>query len=188
MDEHDVVRRVAAAYLMAARAHADQQRRGFGAVPYINHPAEVADLVARAGATANEVIAAVLHDVVEDSDVTEVELEAGFGTEVARIVAELTNPPEWEALPKLEMKTRQADHVARTSRSARRIKIADQTSNLRDILRDPSAWDRDRGRDYITGSSRVVEACRGTDAWLEAQFDEIKLAADAAFSPGIRQA
>ncbi len=167
----DDLRNLARAYHLAARSHARQRRKGAGRVPYVNHVIEVADLVAQAGAPAEVVMAAVLHDVVEDSEVGSAELAEVFGARVARLVEALTNPPEWEDLPKLEMKTRQAAHVGAADADVKLIKIADQTSNLHDIAREPEAWKVARAREYVEGACRVVDACRGTDAALELRFD-----------------
>ena len=163
--------RIARAYLVAARAHAGQTRKGAAAQPYINHPCEVADLVAATGADADTVIAAILHDVVEDSDATLDDLREAFGPKVAQLVAVLTNPPEWDDLPRSEMKLRQADHIADAAAEAKLIKIADQASNLRDIAHDPPDWPATRAVEYIEGAARVVGACRGTNGELEAAFD-----------------
>jgi guanosine-3',5'-bis(diphosphate) 3'-pyrophosphohydrolase len=158
------------AALVAAEAHKGQTRKG-GAVPYVNHVIEVAHLVAGAGGTPEMVAAALLHDVVEDSGATAETVEAGFGPCIATLVAGLTDRPEWKGLPREERKRRQAEHMAQAPRAVRRIKIADQTSNLRDILRLPAGWDVAEARAYVAGTALVVDACRGADAALEAAFD-----------------
>jgi (p)ppGpp synthase/HD superfamily hydrolase len=162
---------LARAYALAARAHADQVRKGERGIPYINHCAEVALLVAEAGAPPETVVAAVLHDVIEDSETTEAEIRAAFGEAVAARVAGMTNAPEWGDLPRPEMKARQAKHMKSAEPEVKRIKIADQTSNLRDIVREPGAWDAASATEYVEGAERVVAACRGVDARLEAAFD-----------------
>ena len=167
MDHRTLVR----AYALAARAHVDQTRKGEMRIPYINHCCEVAELVSEAGAPLETVIAAVLHDVIEDSDTTEDELRYAFGDTVAGRVAALTNAPEWDALPRAETKAKQAEHMRNADPEVRRIKIADQTSNLRDIAREPKAWDLADAADYIDGAERVVASCRGVDQVLEAAFD-----------------
>jgi guanosine-3',5'-bis(diphosphate) 3'-pyrophosphohydrolase len=158
------------AALTAAEAHKGQTRKG-GQVPYVNHVIEVAHLVAEAGGTPEMVAAALLHDVVEDSDATAGTVAAAFGPCVATLVAGLTDAPDWEGLPREARKRRQAEHMARAPRAVRRIKIADQTSNVRDVGRLPAGWDAAEARAYIAGAARVVDACRGADARLEAAFD-----------------
>lgn len=162
---------MARAYAFAARAHADQVRKGERGIPYVNHCAEVALLVADAGAPVETVVAAVLHDVIEDSESTEAEIRDAFGAVVAARVAGMTNAPEWEGLPRPQMKARQAEHMKTAEAEVKRIKIADQTSNLRDIAREPGAWDAADAAQYVEGAELVVAACRGVDAKLEAAFD-----------------
>jgi (p)ppGpp synthase/HD superfamily hydrolase len=162
---------IAAAAHHVARAHAGQRRKGPGDVPYFNHPAEVAAEVAAAGAGEAAVAAALLHDVLEDTAETRAGLEARFGAEAAGIVAELTDAPEWEALPLSERKARQAAHARGISPEARRVKIADQAANLRDRCATPEVWAREKLAAYLTGARAIVDAVRGVDAHLEAGFD-----------------
>lgn len=172
--------RLARAYRLAARAHLAQRRRGSGDVPYINHPIEVAHLVAEAGGGVDVVVAAVLHDVVEDSAVSLAEIRAEFGDRVGDLVEALTNPPDWDELPKREMKARQAEHVRAARDEVKLVKIADQTSNVHDIGREPGAWEPGSAREYLAGSGQVVDACRGASACLERRFDDAVARARAA--------
>ncbi len=177
--------RIALAYLTAARAHAGQRRDGSGDIPYVNHCAEVAWLVAGAGASEDALIAAVLHDVVEDSAMTLAEVERGFGPAVAAMVEALTDEPEWADLSAPERKRLQAERMPDAPAEARAIKIADQTSNLHDLAREPGAWETDDARAYAEASARVVDACRGASPGLEARFDEALATVRRAFArPG----
>jgi (p)ppGpp synthase/HD superfamily hydrolase len=164
------------AALTAAEAHKGQTRKG-GEVPYVNHVIEVAYLVAEAGGTPEMVAAALLHDTVEDTDATEATIAAAFGPCIATLVRGMTDAPGWEGLPRDERKRRQADHMATAPRAVKRIKIADQTSNVRDVGRLPKGWDPADARAYIAGAARVVDACRGADPALEAAFDAARAAA-----------
>ena len=137
-------------------------------MPYVNHVIEVAHLVAEAGGTPEMVAAALLHDTVEDTEATETTIAAAFGPCIATLVAGLTDAPEWKALPREARKRKQAEHMARAPRAIRRIKIADQTSNVRDVGRLPKGWEAGEARAYIAGAALVVDACRGADAGLEA--------------------
>jgi (p)ppGpp synthase/HD superfamily hydrolase len=157
------------AALRAAEAHAGQTRKG-GEVPYVFHVIEVAHLVAHAGGTPEMVAAALLHDVVEDSDATGEDIARDFGPCIATLVEGMTDDPSWGDLPRDEKKRRQADHMAGAPRAVRRIKIADQTSNVRDVGRLPKGWAPEEARAYIAGAALVVDACRGSDAVLEAAF------------------
>lgn len=150
--------RLLRAALHAARAHAGQTRKG-GEVPYVNHVIEVAHLVATHGGDEDAAVAALLHDVVEDTDATVERVADGFGPRVAALVDALTDRPGWEALPRRERKRLQAGHLAGADPAARRIKVADQISNLRDVSRLPAGWTREEAADYAEGTALVVAAC-----------------------------
>ena len=163
---------VARALDFAARKHSNQRRKGEAGEPYVNHLAEVARLVAEAteGKDTIAVLAALLHDAIEDTPTTREELEREFGREVADIVAEVTDD---KSLPKAERKRLQVETAAGKSRRAKLVKIADKTSNLRSIAKSPPVgWDLERQREYFDWAARVVAGCRGTSAALERWFDE----------------
>jgi (p)ppGpp synthase/HD superfamily hydrolase len=156
----------------AARWHVHQRRKGIAQEPYINHLLEVASLVAEAtgGTDPNLVIAALLHDAIEDQGVTSEMLAGEFGEQVADIVMELSDD---KALPKEERKRRQVENAAKKSHKPKLIKLADKTSNLRAIASSPAAdWSVERRLEYIEWSKAVVNGLRGTSPWLERQFDE----------------
>lgn len=155
----------------AARAHAGQRRKG-GRVPYVNHVIEVARLVAEDGRGPGTVAAALLHDVVEDSEATVAQIEGEFGPEVAEIVAALTDAPDWAGLPATERKARQAAHIAGAPEAARAVKIADQASNVRDVGRLPAGWTPGAAADYIARTGPVVDACRSASPGLAAIYDD----------------
>ncbi len=169
-DGQDDLLPFASAALLAAQAHAGQLRKG-GDVPYVNHVLEVAAMVVAAGGTRAEAVAALLHDCVEDTDLTIQAIRSDFGDEVADLVEGLTDAPEWADLPRPDRKARQAAHLPDAPEGVRRIKIADQCSNLRDIIRLPDAWDASSAAEYIAGAEEVVAACRGASAQLESAFD-----------------
>jgi len=162
---------LAPAYHFAASAHVHQRRKGETAEPYINHLTEVAELVARAtrGADPEVIIAAVLHDTVEDTATSLSDVEAAFGPRVAGLVAEVTDD---KSLPKQVRKVLQIEHAPHLSRGARIIKLADKTSNLRALRTSPPAgWEEERKSDYVVWARRVVDGGRSADAWLAGQFD-----------------
>ncbi len=163
---------LARAYHFAARKHVDQRRKGVAAEPYVNHLTEVAELVATAtgGEDLDLVVAAVLHDTVEDTQTTAGELEEAFGTRVRGLVEEVTDD---KSLPKAERKRLQIEHAANASAGAKIIKLADKTSNLRAIAASPPAdWGPERRAEYLEWARRVVAGCRGVNQGLEAAFDE----------------
>src|SRR3954452_20997574 len=82
----------------AARWHVHQRRKGAAEEPYINHLLEVASLVADAtnGSDPKLVIAALLHDAIEDQEVPSDVIAREFGQDVAALVAELSDDKELE--------------------------------------------------------------------------------------------
>lgn len=160
------------AYHFAAVKHVGQQRKGKAGEPYVNHLTEVAELVAEAtaGRDIDVLIAAVLHDVLEDTPVTPAELSEKFGHKVCLIVQEVTDD---KSLPKAERKRLQIEHAAHLSHEAKLVKLADKTANLRALKKSPpSGWPPERIAEYIVWAEAVVAHCRGANAWLEARFDE----------------
>lgn len=154
----------------AAEWHVDQRRKGAAREPYVNHLIEVADLVASAGASEDVICAAVLHDVIEDQDVTAATLAALFGADVAAMVVEVTDD---QSLPKAERKARQIAIAPRLTPGARLIRLADKIANVRSIASSPPVgWSSARLLEYLEFCSRVVAGLRGTDAALEKTFDD----------------
>jgi GTP diphosphokinase / guanosine-3',5'-bis(diphosphate) 3'-diphosphatase len=163
---------IARAWNFSANRHAKQKRKGDAQEPYVNHLAEVAELVAMAteGRDANLVAAAVLHDTVEDTTTLPGELASIFNTDVANLVAEVTDD---KRLDKAERKRLQVEHAAAITPRAKILKLADKTSNLRSLVKSPpSDWSLERNREYLAWAKEVVEGLRGTNTWLEARFDE----------------
>jgi guanosine-3',5'-bis(diphosphate) 3'-pyrophosphohydrolase len=179
----DDLTRVMKAADAAARWHVHQRRKGTAQEPYVNHLLEVAHLVAAAtdGREADVVIAALLHDAVEDQDVTAETIAREFGRDVADIVMEVTDD---KSLPKAQRKQRQVDSAGHKSRAAKLIKLADKTSNLRAISLSPAPdWSIERRLEYIRWAKQVVAALRGVSPWLEQQFDDAAKRAEESVSP-----
>lgn len=155
----------------AARMHADQRRKGAGDLPYVNHVLDVARRVAHSshGEDPVLIVAALLHDVVEDTDGTESDVRDRFGADVAALVMEVTDD---KSLPKAERKRLQVEKIAGKSDRAKRLKLADKASNITAIADTPPDWPMERKRDYLQWAEDVVAGCRGVDPVLEAQFDQ----------------
>jgi len=163
----------------AARWHAKQRRKGVVQEPYINHLLEVAMLVAEAthGDDPKLVMAALLHDAIEDQEVSRAMIASAFGEEVAGIVVEVTDD---NSLPELDRKRRQEETADQKSRQAKLVALADKISNLRAIAVSPAeGWSEARNLDYVAWARRVSVGLRGVEGndWLGNQFDEA--AADA---------
>jgi len=176
---------ISRAWNFAAQRHSTQRRKGKAQEPYVNHLAEVAELVATAseGQDANLVAAAVLHDTVEDTGTLSAELTSVFNSDIASLVAEVTDD---KSLDKAVRKKLQVEHAATKSKRAKIIKLADKTSNLRSLVKSPpDNWNLQRRREYLDWALAVAVGLRGTNTWLEAQFDEAaeQLAASCAGIP-----
>ena len=155
----------------AARKHRDQRRKDVDASPYINHPIALANVLANeAGVDEEDVlIAAILHDTLEDTATTEEELRRDFGSAIAAVVAEVSDD---KALPKDERKRLQVINAKHLSREAKLVKLADKICNLRDISRSPpKGWPMARQRAYFDWAKAVVDGLRGVHPSLEALFD-----------------
>ena len=156
----------------AARAHRDQRRKGMDASPYINHPIEVAHILASVGGVEDPLVlaAAILHDTLEDTEATAAEIEAAFGAEVRRMVEEVTDDT---SLGGSERKRIQVERAPALSPGARLVKLADKIANVVDVLHDPPAgWTLERRTRYLDWTERVVERVRGTSPALERRYDE----------------
>ena len=128
-------------------------------------------MLATEAAVTDEVtlIAALLHDTVEDTETSLEELQKRFGAEVAHLVREMSDD---KSLPKQVRKQLQIDHAAAASLQAKRIKIADKICNVRDVAQHPPAtWSLVRRREYLDWADRVVAACRGSETVLSELFD-----------------
>ena len=159
----------------AAEKHRHQRRKDAHASPYINHPIELAKLLANEGGiTDAEVLcAALLHDTIEDTETTAEELRAEFGDAIADIVLEVTDD---KTLSKEDRKRLQIEHAPHASHKAKLVKLADKICNLRDVAeRPPAKWDRARQREYFDWAKRVIDGVRGAHPRLEAAFDKVYL-------------
>jgi guanosine-3',5'-bis(diphosphate) 3'-pyrophosphohydrolase len=163
---------VLSAARFAADKHKNQTRKGSDAEPYINHPLDVASLLVNVGKVedVDVIVAGLLHDTVEDCDVSLSELEERFGRRVAGFVGEVTDD---KSLPKAERKRLQIEHAPHLSHEAKQIKLADKISNIQDVTNNPPHdWSVERRREYVEWGEAVVAGLRGANEGLEKLFDE----------------
>ena len=157
----------------AAGKHTNQKRKGADEQPYINHPLEVLNLLTNVGKVEDfdTLIAAVLHDTVEDTDTTKEEITELFGENVCKMVLELTDD---KTLPKATRKQLQIEHAPHISKGAQQVKLCDKISNIADVLANPpDGWSAERRREYVEWGVSVVAGLRGANAGLEKYFDEL---------------
>lgn len=128
----------------AARAHSGQYRKGTR-IPYVLHPLRVAQILIEIEAPPIVVAAAILHDTVEDTAATIVEIESEFGLEVSELVVAASEPDR--SAPWEERKRHTIDTLAQVPEDALLIVCADKLDNLRSMHRGeqrhgPEFWDR----------------------------------------------
>jgi (p)ppGpp synthase/HD superfamily hydrolase len=167
----------------AARWHIHHRRKGPAHEPYINHLLDVARLVAEAtdGGDTGLVVAALLHDAVEDCEVPLEMIERGFGRDVALLVGEVTDD---KSIGKAERKQKQIDNASNKSQRAKILKLADKTSNLRALKTSPAEdWSIRRKLEYVEWSRNVAKGLRGANARLEMEFDHAAEEAERSLGP-----
>lgn len=163
--------RLLRAVAFAAEKHKDHRRKDANASPYINHLIAAASVLAEEGKVTDEdlILAAILHDTVEDTKTTFSELEEHFGSTVAGIVREVTDD---KALTKEARKQLQEEHAPNVSSQAKQLIIADKICNIRDIMHSPPAgWSLERKREYVEWARRVVAGCRSVNELLDKAYD-----------------
>ena len=173
MEEQNTLAAILKALHFAADKHRDQRRKDEEASPYINHPIEVAELLARVGGVQDLVIlqGAILHDTIEDTDTTPDELEAAFGRDVRRVVEEVTDDTR---LPKGERKRLQIEHAPHLSDRAKHVKLADKIANVRSVTEAPPAkWPLARRKEYLDWTEQVVAGLRGCNPSLEILYAQM---------------
>lgn len=172
------------ALALAQSVHAGQTRKGARGEPYIVHVSEVAAILndATGGDDPVLVIAGLLHDAIEDSDLTPDDLARDFGAEVADLVAEVTDP---EGVTEDARRRHQVEAAPGLSTRARLLKLADKTSNIEEMTADPPpGWSGAEIRAYVQWGADVAAGCRGLNAELEQRFDAALAAARARFGGG----
>ena len=164
----------------ATTAHHGQKRKGHG-TPYILHPLEVASIAATVTDDEEIMAAAVLHDVVEDTDFTLEDIRKNFGDRVAKLVSSDTEdkmkdiPPEdsW-----LARKTATIEYLKTASRDEKIIVLSDKLSNIRScrceqLIAGDELWNRfhekrkERHEWYYRGILDALSELRGEFAYEE---------------------
>ncbi len=156
----------------SADKHRYQRRKDEAESPYINHPIEVMQLLWDIGNVrdANVLVAALLHDTIEDTQTRPEEIRNLFGEDVLSLVLEVTDD---KSLPKAERKRLQIETAAHKSYGAKLIKLADKCCNIRDLVGSPPKdWSLERRREYILWTEQVVNGLKGTNPALESYYEK----------------
>ena len=160
---------VDAAYRFAKHWHGDQKRKYTGE-PYINHPVAVAQIVASRTQGIAMIAAALLHDVLEDTDATVKDLEDfGLGFDIARLVVELTDVSKPEDGNRAVRKEMDRQHTAEASDWAKTVKLADLIDNTESIMEH----DEDFAKVYMREKQALLEVLQGGDEVLMERANRI---------------
>ncbi len=163
-------KKILQAVQFAAQRHGSQKRKSKEELPYILHPIEVANILVETGKVEDDVIvmAALLHDTLEDTNTEPWEIEERFGKEVLSVVLEVTDD---KSLPKEERKRLQVENAPRKSLRAKQVKIADKISNVHSVVYDPPVhWSLERRIEYAEWSNNVIKGLIPCNSDLENAF------------------
>lgn len=157
------------AIALALGAHGAQTRKGDHTTPYIVHPVTVALILSRYSDDEDTIIAGLLHDTLEDTDLTEEEIEREFGPKVLGMVKDVTEP----RLPGLSWDTRKVRylrHLGTAPHGSLLVASADKIANLISMVAAHAAhgdalWERFNAppAEKLGFYRRVYEAVRA--AW-----------------------
>ncbi|OZC12071.1 HD domain protein [Onchocerca flexuosa] len=158
---------------LAARRHRKQRRKDAMQTPYVNHPIGVAYILTNEGQITDTatIIAAILHDIVEDTKTTDEEIRKMFGDEIADIVKECTVVKSIKR--EIRMKS-QLEKASKLSYKAKLVQLADKLYNIRDIERcTPCGWTKQHVTEYILFAKNLLSNIRGIHDHLETALDDI---------------
>lgn len=169
------------AIIFATKAHSGAKRKGTN-VPYIVHPIETAAIVSAMTDDQEIIAAAVLHDVLEDTDATEDDLYARFGTRITELVMNESEDKRRNLPAALTWKTRKQETITfletKASREAKMLALADKLANLRAIHRDQciigdKIWERFNEKDknmhawMYRSIAKALEELKDHPTWQE---------------------
>lgn len=169
------------AIIFATKAHSGAKRKGTN-VPYIVHPIEAAAIVSAITDDQEIIAAAVLHDVLEDTDATEDDLYARFGTRITELVMNESEDKRRNLPAALTWKTRKQETITfletKASREAKMLALADKLANLRAIHRDQciigdKIWERFNEKDknmhawMYRSIAKALEELKDHPTWQE---------------------
>ncbi|MBR6313154.1 MAG: bifunctional (p)ppGpp synthetase/guanosine-3',5'-bis(diphosphate) 3'-pyrophosphohydrolase [Clostridia bacterium] len=146
------ITRITQAYVFARNAHEGQKRRS--GEPYIIHPVAVAQILAGMGMDGDSICAALLHDVVEDTPVTDQQVRASFGDSVAQLVDGVTKIGQIPFSPD-QMEEQQNENIRKMLLAMSRdirviiIKLADRVHNMRTLSFMPEEKRRFKAKETL---------------------------------------
>ncbi len=162
----------------AMRAHEGQLRKGSD-IPYITHPVSVSAILAQHGYGEELIIASLLHDVLEDTAITPVELEKRFGEDIALLVCGVTEekrdaqglPRAWEI-----RKEETLWHAGSAEEQVVALKAADALHNVDCLIRDLRATGDDIWKRFKRGKEHQLDYYRRLSSIILERLGENSLA------------
>ncbi len=152
------------AYKFAKEAHGEQKRKYTGE-PYINHPVAVAKIVTIVTDDCEIICAALLHDVIEDTEVTYEEIKSEFWHSIADLVLAVSDVSVPEDGNRSVRKAIDRDHLSKASNRAKTIKLADLIDNSSSITR----YDPGFARVYMNEKAALLDVLKEGDHTLYKQ-------------------
>lgn len=161
------------AFELAADWHCGQTRKGKAREPFVNHPLRVAGLLIQHSIYDSQIrTAALLHDLLEDTDCPPGAIREAAGEQVLAWVLELTDR---KTLLKSERKQMQVERAEMLSPEAKLIRLADKIDNVSSLALDPPEnWSWQRQREYIAWSNRVVKNLGNCHPQLLAHYHDVQ--------------
>jgi guanosine-3',5'-bis(diphosphate) 3'-pyrophosphohydrolase len=134
----------------------------------VNHLIEVASLLAGPGQVEDHdtLIAAVLHDVLEDTQTTSEEVATRFGERVLHLVGQLSDD---KSQPLAVRRQLVLEHLQSAETAVKMINLADLCSNVQSL---PTDWTSERRQEYLDWSARAAALCRGASPGLDRLYEE----------------
>lgn len=173
MRYNDLMNLVQRADAFAEKAHDDvKQVRKYTGEPYINHPREVRAILKKyaSGAISPEQeAAALLHDTVEDTNVTAADVEQEFGSDVAKLVSWLTDVSQLSDGNRKIRKNIDLQHSAAAPAEAQSIKLADLISNSISIVQH----DQNFAKVYLREKAALMQVLKQGDPGLYAEAERV---------------
>lgn len=158
---------------LAEAWHQGQTRKGIRCEPFIHHPLRVAGLLIENGIFDENIrMAALLHDILEDTACPPEAIRESAGDQVLAWILELTDRKD---LLKSERKQMQVERAEMLSPEAKLIRLADKIDNVDSLEHDPpSSWSCQRRREYVAWADRVVRRLGDIHPGLQACYAETR--------------
>lgn len=146
---------------ISKNAHKNQIRKYTGE-PYITHPFAVAGLVASVSDNIEMYISAILHDVVEDTDITLDYIEKYFSNNIVSMVSDLTDISVLQDGNRKIRKNIDLIHTSKASPDAKTIKLADLIDNTKSII----CYDKNFAKIYMKEKELLLDVLTEGDSTL----------------------